>query len=958
MRSWLFETITRACARRPWTVLAVAALVTLLSMVGIGQIVPKTGLADIMDPEAPLSQLQARIDKNFPGVYTVTVVIEGTDHDRMVDAAKALEERLRADTEHVRDVYLEQPVDFFVEHGLLYATTEDLHLLESMVSDWEPTVKRLWSDPSTLGLLTTLREVGERQVPGPSNILTLNSKAYSQVLLGDAPSDKMGVGLNLQLDTSPLRKKLEAGTMEMLRSMPLPPSQEKTKGAMKQVASGVNLLADVLEKGEGMPPDEFRDRFHALRDIDYKTLTGGMDRYNFSLDGKMLVLDVAAVANISNVDAATPFVHWLREQVDEASAPFPDMTFGLTGLPVMLIEESESIIDNFALVTVLGFIGILAVFVVGFERVALPSLAAIPLVVGVLWMLGVQGFVIGSVNLFSMMVPVLLFSLGIDFAIHLLSGYAEKRDGGLEPEEALRATFLTIGDGILTGALTTAAAFLTLMASDAYSNRALGFTAGVGVITALIAMLTVLPALMILWDRRMSGKGQMLPNVPFTFLGPLGDLLQRQRYPVLGIFLVATIALAYFTGNVRLDRNYMNALPQNMPALTLQNKMIEAYGQSNQEVVLLADDLADAERIRKAASEAGTVATVFSASALLPPDQESKRPYLTSIAARLDPLRPTGEPPKHDYTEADLAIIKDQLAIVKGVALDMSLLAAVLYDDETQQAIGQIRDDLNRIDGMLVPAAATRIQHLDTLLAEAMSETVSLVDAMTSSDPVTVDDLPASVVTRLHGEDGSWIVLVRANGDVWEQDFRESFLEEIQRIEPDHAGIVPSWDIMLREIVGDLPRLMGLIMAAVALLVVVDLRSIKGTLLSLTPLAVGLVWTLGVIALIDEPFNILSVISVPILVGIGLDNGVHIYHRIRHEGAVGPALVHTGKAVLLTTLTTGIGFGSLTLSIHPGLYSLGLITSIGIFACLLLAIFLLPALIAIFQEDILTGGKE
>ena len=66
---------------------------------------------------------------------------------------------------------------------------------------------------------------------------------------------------------------------------------------------------------------------------------------------------------------------------------------------------------------------------------------------------------------------------------------------------------------------------------------------------------------------------------------------------------------------------------------------------------------------------------------------------------------------------------------------------------------------------------------------------------------------------------------------------------------------------------------------------------------------------------------------------------------------MGRALLHTGKPILLTSLTTGIGFGSLLLSVHPDIFSLGLTTTLGILCCLLVSLLLLPALVAIFDED-------
>jgi uncharacterized protein len=158
---------------------------------------------------------------------------------------------------------------------------------------------------------------------------------------------------------------------------------------------------------------------------------------------------------------------------------------------------------------------------------------------------------------------------------------------------------------------------------------------------------------------------------------------------------------------------------------------------------------------------------------------------------------------------------------------------------------------------------------------------------------------------------------------------------------------------MLRQILADMPRLLSVIGVCVLILVMFGLRSLKGTVLALTPLGVGLALLLGGLGATGTDFNFVSVLSLPLLLGTGIDYGVHLYERIRHDGALGPALAHSGKALILSSLTTTIGFGSLMLSVHRGVFGLGLVTSLGIVLCLIATLVLLPALVAIVQPELL-----
>ncbi|MDP6934755.1 MAG: MMPL family transporter, partial [Myxococcota bacterium] len=476
----------------------------------------------------------------------------------------------------------------------------------------------------------------------------------------------------------------------------------------------------------------------------------------------------------------------------------------------------------------------------------------------------------------------------------------------------------------------------------------------------LAAVLLVLPSILVMWDRRQEGQGRMLPDVPFTFLAEFGHRVRRHRYFVLAGFLAVTVMFAYFMPRVGLDQNYMNALPQNMASLEAQQRILDKFGQSNEFVSFFARDMEEAEQIRLLAEEAGTVGEVISPSQLIPEDQDEKRVHLEAFSDRLTAMAPEQTPTRHDYDEEEMAELKRRFAEIKTSALMMSVASSALYGEQVRDTLGQVRDALNRIDTHLrpLPEEIERLTYLDSLLAVEIDDTYQLFVRMSENTRVTPDDMPPYMRDRLHGQDGSWMVLVRAEGDVWDLDVRKGFMEDVKRISGNHAGLIPSFDRMLAMIVHDIPRIVGLILAIVFVLVLSDLRSIKGTLLAMVPLIVGMVWTFGVLGILGMSMNMVSVLAVPIIVGIGIDDGVHLYHRIRKEGHVGAALSHSGKAVILTSMTTGIGFGSLLLSIHPGMFSLGATTSIGIISCLLVSLCLLPALVAIFQEEILEPSPD
>ncbi|MFH1808342.1 MAG: MMPL family transporter [Pseudomonadota bacterium] len=934
--------------RRPVAVLIACAVLTGLSLVSASRIQIKTSFWDTMSEDEPVIARIRRLATNFPAAMTAMVVLEGNEPDRLVEVARRIEQDLRRELEQVRGVYLEQDLAFFEQRALLYLPVDELRLVDEELARHRAQLAALVADPSLLGLLRSLDAMGRQVFPAGDSMTTLSTRVFANPLIAQTLAGRPGAELGLKLDTGPLRERLDRDSLALLRDVPLPPSDPAALSLLTSSHELLDLVADVLEQGERIDAETFHRRFAGIRSVTDKALP---PRFQFSDDRRMLVMEVSAVHDVTRLEYTKPFVAVLERVAQAQQQQAQDVKIGLTGMPVLYASDERTVLDNFALVSILGLLGILAVFIIGFQQVALPSLAAIPLIVGVLWTLGLQGLARPQLNMFNLLFPVLLFGLGIDFAIHIINGFAQLRSQGRSSSEALHQTYDAVVPSLVTGALTTAAAFFAMLLASLKGVRELGFTAGSGVLLALLSMLLMLPALLLLWDRRRERGGVPVPHLEFVTMGKLGALLVRLRYAVLALFLVVTIVLAYFTPRVGLDRDAGRIAPQHTPAATLQKSVLEKMKMGLEPSVFFAADLVEAERIRIAASHAHTLSEPLSITAALPMEQETKGPVLDAIAEKIDTVLASPRATSPDYTEAELAELGTRMARLKRTGLELSMLSALLYEAPTRQRVGEIRDDLNRIDGRIGVASVERLRYLDRLIRAEVQGATTVLAAMAHHRRVAVEDLPRDLLERVQGLDGSWMVVVRANSYAFDEQFLRAHIEEMRTISPEFTGFVPVWHRMLEIILDDLPRLFGATLIAVALLVLLGLRSLRASVLSLVPLLVGLLWTVGTMGLLGLSFNVVSVLAVPLIVGIGIDNGVHLVHRIRHDHDVGLALAHTGKPILLTSLTTGIGFGSLLLSVHPGIFSLGLTTTLGILCCLLVSLLLVPALVAIFDED-------
>ena len=136
-----------------------------------------------------------------------------------------------------------------------------------------------------------------------------------------------------------------------------------------------------------------------------------------------------------------------------------------------------------------------------------------------------------------------------------------------------------------------------------------------------------------------------------------------------------------------------------------------------------------------------------------------------------------------------------------------------------------------------------------------------------------------------------------------------------------------------------------LTLAVVTLVLLVDLRSFVDTFLVLTPLLAALAWVTGFMYVFDIKLNLYNMVAFPTIIGMGIDNGVHIFHRYRETGKGSLRLVlrTTGMALLATSLTTMVGFSGLVPAIHPALTSIGVLSLVGLGSCFIASVTLLPA---------------
>jgi predicted RND superfamily exporter protein len=224
---------------------------------------------------------------------------------------------------------------------------------------------------------------------------------------------------------------------------------------------------------------------------------------------------------------------------------------------------------------------------------------------------------------------------------------------------------------------------------------------------------------------------------------------------------------------------------------------------------------------------------------------------------------------------------------------------------------------------------------------------------MANPEPITLEGLPENIRNQFVNEAGDrFLLTIYAKSEIWDYENLRRFNDQLELVDPNITGMPPVMERLFNLVAQDGVRATLLTVVIVFLLLWIDFRSLRFALLGLIPLVAGGLWMTGILKSTGMMLTFFNVLGIPMIVGIAIDDGVHLLHRYKFEGLGKTPLVlkSTGKAILLTSLTTMVGFGSLLLATMRGFISLGSLLVFGVGACFLTTVLFLPSIIGLWKR--------
>lgn len=671
-------------------------------------------------------------------------------------------------------------------------------------------------------------------------------------------------------------------------------------------------------------------------------------------NGRLLIIRITPRKEI---DAITPYERTLREirqLMADATERFPGVEMGLTGIEVVEADETDAATVDSTWASLLATVLIAILLVTAFYSFKTPLMLLAALATGIAWTFGFLTLTVGYLQVISVVFTVILLGLGVAFGIHIVSRFELIRHQYADDQAGfaatLRDTFETIGPGVVTGAITTAAAFCTTMLTDFRGVAEMGLIAAGGIILCLIAMFSVLPAMLRLFKWR---QGQVRRaedrRVHFFEERWVSPFVKHPKFTLTGAAVVTVLSLAAIS-QMRFDYNLMQLLPEGIDSIEWADRLQTDGGESIYFGVSIVDDIDEARQRGEAFRALPSVGSLGGIGLLVPEDDARKIEIIEAAGQRLRPAMDAAM----DVSSA--AEPETSLPEQLGGMRTLFRLFAGQVPDAIRPAFDAFGES---IDHFIAAAEALpedeRDARLDALQDDWSTwrqQTARRIGEALDPTPLQIDDLPAAILAPSIGDyDGKTryelsIFPAPSEGiEVLSPLFLDAFITDMRTVDPDVTGVIVQvyesgtliWQSYLMAGVYAL--------VAVFMLVWIDFRKVNDALLALVPVAVGFAVTFGVMWLAGQQINPANIIVLPLMFGIGVDAGVHILHRYRMDPLTRPLglTAGTGKGITLTSFTAIVGFGSLMIARHRGIQSLGFVMAVGIAMTLLACWIVMPA---------------
>ncbi len=679
-------------------------------------------------------------------------------------------------------------------------------------------------------------------------------------------------------------------------------SKEKLK------ATGMYIDLEEGEEGAGEELDFKKKREEYERKT--KKFDKYIDDYITNEEGTTLLVVIKTPGSATSVKFAGRIVKKVEKDILALNPGSydPKMEYYLTGGLKTLGEEYYALRDDIIVVSNICVGLVLLAVALYYRSLRMTMILSIGLLAGVLTTMGLTYLRIGYLTAATAFLSSIVAGNGINYGIYFLARYMEERTQGKPIQETLSRSLSGTVRSVSIASAAAGASYLSLMATDFRGFNQFGFIGGTGMLICLLFALTLDPALAVIMERYFPPKRENRKDLEKGRIFSHGAAWLVENHPKkifwggVALTLASTVILAFFLRDP-FEYNYRklrNQYSEKSGSGHHSGKAEKILGERSSPHIILADNFEQVQALK----------------------------------TELEKYTETAEDPDK-YVIKNVKTVYDYLP---GTQKEQKKKIWLLQ--EIRQKI--VDNDFSFLD----------------------KEDLDLLHELTPPagiQPVTMDDLPDEIMRKFIEDNGTRgtpiYVYMRDGMSVWRGRDLMKFAAVVREIKIPSGETVRSsghsviFSDMLRYVSDEGPWATLGAFLFVTLVIVVSFRNAAHSIILTLAMLSGVILQLGLAIVFGQKINFLNYIAIPIEFGIGVDYSVNLYTRYLQEGpgSIGRVLRSTGGAVMITSLTTIIGYGALWLSLNGAINSFGTLANMGEYTCLAVAVLILPAYLVLYR---------
>ncbi|WP_432740432.1 MMPL family transporter [Methylobacter sp. G7] len=644
----------------------------------------------------------------------------------------------------------------------------------------------------------------------------------------------------------------------------------------------------------------------------------------------------------SKIRPAETAIESVRQAVVQIQDPnLPAVSVFITGEVGLEDDELSGMSTGTFTASIFSIVLVLFILLIAYRSILLSIATLMTLALGMLFCGAFAAFAVKELNLISVAFAVSNIGLGVEYAIHFCLRYRDNLTHHVHQELALRSTLRSTAPSLLLCAGTTSIGLYAFIPTDYKGVSELGLLAGTSLFICLLITLIALPALLKILPAPAKFEKAKEQNGLAKLSEKLATLpLHYAKQISVATFVVAVISIVLAL-NVETDFNPINLRDPNTESVIAFKNLMKDKETTPMTLTVMAKDEHSAKALQQKLSTLHSVDKTISLFDFQPIDQEDKLALIDEMGLMLGAQTQRFPALKPDT---------DPIPGINRLIKTIDTLLPEKTDADERAALTHFKQELQDIvielDARQQPDRRLFIEKIQTTLLGTLPSVMNELSDSFNAREITLVDLPADIKDKWLSKDGSYRIQILPKKDLNDLASLEEFITEVQSIAPETTDLpVMYWESM-KEVIAAFQQAIVIALITIALLLFAMRRNIIDTALVMTPLILAGLFTMASAVITNTPINFANIIALPLLLGLGVDNGIHMVEKLHHSLSEEQNIYQssTARAMFYGALTTASSFAGLAFSPHQGIASMGLIITMGIFWIMVSTFVILPAL--------------